>query len=125
MRFIKILILLMIFILGLIFFVQNIDALGANLQLKFDLFYGYKWEGQAVPLYFIVLAAFGLGAVLAVCLLLIDRIRLGCDLLRNKRIVRVLEKEVDRLRNQVAKETKAIEKSADAKKLPEAAAAKA
>jgi cell division protein FtsB len=116
MRFIKVLLLLALFLFGLLFFVQNSAALDTKLALQFDLYYGFKWEGRAVPFYFVVLAAFGVGMFFATALLFIDRIRLSCSLMSRKRAMRVLEKEIERLRTQVAKETKIIEaKSSEVK----------
>lgn len=124
MRFIKVLLLLVLFIFGLLFFVQNSAALDTKLALQFDLYYGFKWEGQAIPFYFVVLAAFGVGMLFATALLFIDRIRLGCSLMGRTRAVRNLEKEVERLRAQIAKETKIIEaKSTEVKELPHPAPA--
>ena len=123
MRFIKVLLLLVLFIFGLLFFVQNSEALGTHLKLKLDLYYGFKWEGIEIPFYFVVLAAFGVGMLFATACLFIDRIRLGCALVGRKRAVRTLEKEVGRLRAEVAKEAKIIEaRSTEIKELPQAAA---
>ncbi|MDR2123667.1 MAG: LapA family protein [Desulfovibrio sp.] len=109
MRFIKVLLLLVIFVAGLIFFVQNSAALGTDLQLKFDLYYkGLSWQGQAIPFYFVVLAAFALGMLFAVLMLFVDRLRLGCTLMGSRRAVRTLEKEVNRLRAEMAKEINAV-----------------
>lgn len=119
MRFIKVLLLLVLFIFGLLFFVQNSDSLATGLQLKFDLYYGFKWEGQEVPFYFVVLASFGLGMLFATLLLLIDRIRIGCSLMAKKREVRGLEREIQRLQDQLAKETSATLKSRQVKELPQ------
>ena len=44
MRFIKVLLLLVLFIFGPLFFVQNSAALDTKLALQFDLYYGFKWE---------------------------------------------------------------------------------
>lgn len=124
MRFIKVLLLLVLFIFGLLFFVQNSEALSTHLKLQLDLYYGFKWAGQEIPFYFVVIAAFGVGMLFATALLFIDRIRLGCALVGRKRAVRTLEREVDRLRAQVAKEAKVIEaKSTEIKELPSAAGA--
>ncbi|MDL2216391.1 lipopolysaccharide assembly protein LapA domain-containing protein [Desulfovibrio sp. OttesenSCG-928-M14] len=124
MRFVKVLLLLVLFIFGLLFFVQNSDALATNLRLQFDLYYGFKWEGQEIPFYFVVLAAFGLGMLFATLLLLIDRIRLGCSLMGRNRAVRSLEKEVERLRGELAKETRLLSaKSTEVKELPQPASA--
>lgn len=125
MRFIKVLLLLVLFIFGLLFFVQNSEALSTNLKLQLDLHYGFKWAGQEVPFYFVVISAFGIGMLFATALLFIDRIRLGCALVGRKRAVRTLEREVDRLRTQVAKEAKIIEaKSTEIRELPSTTAAK-
>jgi hypothetical protein len=122
MRFIKVLLLLVIFVAGLIFFVQNSAALGTDLQLKFDLYYkGLNWQGQAIPFYFVVLAAFGLGMLFAVLMLFIDRLRLGCALMGSKRSVRTLEKEVSRLRAELAKEAQEIKEIKEIKEIPVAA----
>jgi cell division protein FtsB len=124
MRFVKVLLLLVLFIFGLLFFVQNSAALAENLRLQFDLFYGFKWEGQEIPFYFVVLAAFGVGMLFATVLLFIDRIRLGCSLMGQKRAVRSLEKEVQRLRAEMAKETKVLSaRSTEVRELPQTAAA--
>jgi hypothetical protein len=122
MRFIKVLLLLVIFVTGLIFFVQNSAALGTNLQLKFDLFYkDLSWQVQAIPFYFVVLAAFGLGMLFAVLMLFIDRLRLGCTLMGSKRAVRTLEREVNRLRTELAKEVKAVKAVPAVTEAPETA----
>ena len=119
MRFIKVLLLLVLFIFGLLFFVQNSAALSSQLKLQLDLYYGFKWDGQEIPFYFVVIAAFGIGMLFATALLFVDRIRLGCALLGRKRTVRSLEKEVDRLRTQIAKEAKILEaRSTEIKELP-------
>jgi len=108
MRFVKVLLLLAVFVLGLLFFVQNSSELGfvqqgseqaKTLTLNLDLYFsGLKWQSDAIPLYIVVLAAFAVGTLFATALLLVDRIRVGCALMGRKRAVRILEKEVERLR---------------------------
>lgn len=115
MRFIKVLLLLVLFTFGLLFFVQNSAALGTGLQLKFDLYYGFKWEGREVPFYFVVLAAFGVGMLFAVFLLLADRISIGCERSAEKRKARGLEREVERLQEALAKESAKDIKAKEAK----------
>lgn len=109
MRFIKVLLLLVLFIFGLLFFVQNSETLAKPLGLQFDLYYGFKWTGQEVPFYFVILVAFGVGMFFATALLFIDRIRLGCQLMGRTRALRNLEKEVVRLRGDLAQEAKALD----------------
>ncbi len=104
MRFVKVVLLLLMFFFGLLFFVQNGTALSTNLKLQFDLYYGLKWESLEVPFYFVVLIAFAVGMLFATCYLLIDRIRLSCANIGNKRTIRSLEKEVAQLRVDAAKD---------------------
>lgn len=129
MRFIKVLLLLAVFVLGLLFFVQNSSELGfvqqgaekANtLTLQLDLYFSnLKWQSAAIPLYIVILAAFATGMLFATALLLIDRIRIGCALMSRKRAVRILEKEVERLRAE--KDCNIIDAGEeDARKLPPA-----
>ena len=133
MRFVKVLLLLAVFIIGLLFFAQNGAELGLvqdaqtpgkALTLQFDLYFaGLKWQSAAIPLYIVILCAFGVGMLFATVLLFIDRIRLGCSLMGRKRAVRSLESEIERLRAELAKETKILSaKSAEVKELPRAAA---
>jgi|GEM_PF-2494656 len=127
MRFIKVLLLLAVFVLGLLFFVQNSSELGfgqqgaeqaKTLTLHLDLYFsGLNWHSDAIPLYIVILAAFAVGMLFATTLLLVDRIRVGCALMSRKRAVRILEKEVERLRAE--KSVKAAEsKASEGKELP-------
>jgi hypothetical protein len=127
MRFVKVLLLLAVFVLGLLFFVQNSSELGfvqqgaeqaKTLTLHLDLYFsGLKWQSDAIPLYIVILAAFAVGMLFATALLLVDRIRVGCALMSRKRAVRILEKEVERLRAE--KSAKAVEsKASEGKELP-------
>ena len=129
MRFVKVLLLLAAFVLGLLFFVQNSTELGfvqqhaehaKTLTLQLDLYFsGLKWQSAAVPLYIVILASFAVGMLFATALLFIDRIRVGCALMSRKRAVRILEKEVERLRSE--KNGKTIDtKAGDVKELPAA-----
>ena len=131
MRFIKVLLLLAVFVLGLLFFVQNSSELGfvqqgaenaKTLTLQLDLYFsGLKWQSAAVPLYIVVLAAFAVGMIFATALLFIDRVRVGCALMSSRRAVRILEKEVERLRSD--KDGKTIDtKAGEIKELPPAGA---
>lgn len=135
MRFIKVLLLLAIFVLGILFFAQNSTELGfgtvpegdaapalKTLTLQYDLYFGdLNWKSPAVPLYIVILASFAAGAIVAIILLLLDRIRIGCALMNCKRAQRALEKELDKLRADKAreKEAKVIEvQKIETKELP-------
>ena len=122
MRFIKVLLLIVIFTCGLLFFIQNSKELETALTLKFSLYYGdLSWTGKPLPFFVIVLAAFVVGAVFSALYLLIDRVRMGCTLLKYKNDLRSKEKEIDRLRV-VAEKNAPIEVQSSAlkKELPQA-----
>ena len=122
MRFIKVLLLIVIFTCGLLFFIQNSKELETALTLKFSLYYGdLSWTGKPLPFFVIVLAAFVVGAVLSALYLLLDRVRMGCTLLKYKNDLRAKEKEIDRLRV-VAEKNAPIEVQSSAlkKELPQA-----
>lgn len=123
MRFLKALLLVAIFTCGLLFFIQNSKALEAPITLSFSLYYGdLTWTGKPLPYFVIVLAAFVVGALLSAVYLLIERVRLGCSVLRYKNDLRGKEKELVRLRETLEKNSKTIEvQSCDPKKeLPQA-----
>ena len=124
MRFIKILLLVVVFICGLLFFIQNSKELESAITLKFSLYYGnLTWTGKPLPFFVIVLGAFGVGALLATAYLLFERVRMGCTLLKCKNDLRGRDKELARLRAIVEKDAKTIEThSSELKKeLPQAA----
>ena len=120
MRFIKVLLLLAVFVLGLLFFAQNSSELGfvqqgadnvKTLTLQLDLYFkDLKWQSAAVPLYIVILGAFAVGMLFATALLFLDRLRVGLALMGRNRSVRLLERDVERLRAQIAesKESKAL-----------------
>ena len=111
MRFIKVLLLLAVFVLGLLFFAQNSSELGfvqqgaeqsKTLTLQLDLYFkNLKWQSSAVPLYIVILAAFAVGMLFATALLFIDRLRVGLALMGRNRAVRILEKQVHRLHAEI------------------------
>ena len=99
MRFLKALWLAAFFFFSLVFFMQNIDALGQKLSLHMDFYYfNYVWENTAVPLYFVVLVGFAVGVLVTLGYLIMDRIRLRFELLREKRRVKKLDWENKKLR---------------------------
>ncbi|MGJ3522022.1 lipopolysaccharide assembly protein LapA domain-containing protein [Nitratidesulfovibrio sp. D1] len=116
MRFVKVLILVLVFFISMMFFVQNNAVLSQTVTLKLDLFFDTAWSSIELPFYFMVLCAFLLGALLTMLLLMISRMRAGAALRRANKRIRVLEKELNSLRN-LPLET--------ARKAPEPAAAPA
>lgn len=97
MRFLKVLALVIVFFLTMVFFQQNTGELSQAVTLKFDLLFK-AWSTIPLPIYFLILGAFTLGAVIAVLFFLIERIRLGAAVRKARRQVKKLEKEVNALR---------------------------
>ena len=124
MRFIKVLLLIVIFTCGLLFFIQNSKSLESPITLGFSLYYGdLSWTGKPLPFFVIVLGSFVVGALLASAYLLFERVRIGCTLLKYKNDLRSRDKEIVRLRAAVEKDAKTIEiQGSELKKeLPQAA----
>jgi hypothetical protein len=117
MRLIKFMLLFLFFVLGLIFLVQNAVALSTLLELKLDLFApSFVWTAKAVPFYFVVIAAFGIGMAFTGILFLLSQTRLYFTALPCRRRVKTLEKEVARLskleeKRKQEQDVKAIESS--------------
>lgn len=53
-----------------------------------------------MPYYFIVLCSFALGAISTLGYLILSRLRIGSELRRTRKMVRVLEKELNNLRSE-------------------------
>ena len=122
MRFIKVLLLIVLFTCGLLFFIQNSKALETPLTLGFSVYYGdLTWTGKPLPFFVVVLAAFAIGALFSAFYLLIDRLRLGCALIKSKSDLRGKEKEIAKLRTALDKATPLDTQGEEVKKeLPEA-----
>jgi len=97
MRYFKTIVLALLFIISLIFFVQNNESLSTNLQLEFNLV-TLHLISVPLPLYLFVLMAFLLGVVFSLGFLLVERIRLGLELKALRRQHASLEDEALALR---------------------------
>jgi hypothetical protein len=122
MRFIKVLLLIVLFTCGLLFFIQNSKALETPLTLGFSFYYGdLTWTGKPLPFFVVVLAAFAIGALFSALYLFVDRLRLGCSLVKSKSDLRGKEKEIAKLRIALDKATPLDTQGSEVKKeLPEA-----
>lgn len=98
MRYLKVFIFILIFFITMMFFVQNNDVLQQVVTLKLDFFINPAWSSIPLPFYFMVLAAFLIGAICAMLLLIYDRLRLANNLRKANKRIRILEKEVNSLR---------------------------
>lgn len=97
MRYLKFFGLLLVFVASMLFFVQNNQSLSAAVQLEFKVL-SFEAYSLPLPVYFLVLAGFFLGALFCLAFLFIDRIRLGMELKSLRTRYATLEDEVLSLR---------------------------
>ena len=107
MRFIKAVIILILFMMGLLFLTQNQEALSTPLALKYDLYIdGLSWPTQAmlaqgnppsVPFDFVILLSMAAGIFLSTLFFFLDKMRHCADKVRSRRSIKVLTNEIKRL----------------------------
>ena len=98
MRYVKVLLLVLIFFLTMVFFFQNQEALSKDMVLKLHLFFIPPMSSIPLPLYFLVLASFAVGALVTLLILLWDKIHLSARHMKATWRVRSLEREVNELK---------------------------
>ncbi len=98
MRYLKVLVFVLIFFVSMIFFFQNQATLATEMKLSLNLFFMAPMESISLPFYFLVLAAFLSGAILAMLVLIWDKMNLSAKAMKATWRVRALEKEVAALR---------------------------
>ena len=116
MRYIKVLLLVILFFLVMMFFVQNQGAFSQAVPLKLDLLFLPPVESAPMPFYTLLIICFVLGALCILAMLMWDRVSLSAKLTVANMRVRSLEKELAK----AAKSTEAVQKKLEA---PEAKAA--
>jgi len=94
MRYIKVLLLVLLFFVSMIFFFQNQEALGKEMTLQLNLFFLPPMQQIVLPTYFILLAGFLLGGLFVMASLVWDKLALSARLMKAQWKVRSLEKEV-------------------------------
>lgn len=97
MRYIKVLVLVLLFFLSMVFFFQNQAPLSQEIVLTLNLFFIPQMTSIGLPIYLISLAAFALGAILALLVLVWDKVNLTARLMKSGWQVHALEKEVQKL----------------------------
>lgn len=98
MRYLKVLILLLIFLASMMFFIQNTQLLEQRMSLQFSVF-TQTWRSIPLPFYLLMLIAFGAGSLLTIFAFLSERIRLGSEVKSCRAKNASLEKELNSLRN--------------------------
>ncbi|MBG0776540.1 MAG: LapA family protein [Desulfovibrionaceae bacterium] len=98
MRFFKVFLIVLVFFLSMIFFVQNNQVLSQTMSLELNLFVK-TWRSIPLPFYFLVLASFVAGAIFCLAYFLIEKMRLTRELKQCRSRLASLEQEVNSLRN--------------------------
>lgn len=101
MRYIKVLILAVAFVVSMIFFVQNTPIFSQTLQLQLEVL-DFRWTSVAMPIYLVILLSFFLGAILSTLYFFVEKLRLSAQLSTATSKVRKLEDEVAKLRSESA-----------------------
>lgn len=98
MRFIKVLLLLALFVFSILFFSNNIEILSQSLTLKLDIPLVAVFHSIPLPLGFLILASFVAGSLLTLIYFVVDKYR-SCSRLREcKTRMASLEQELNSLR---------------------------
>lgn len=103
MRYLKALVLVLIFFVAMIFLFQNQISLSQTLSFKLDLLFMPAMTSIELPFYFVLLAAFLLGALMCLVLLLWDRMRLSAQIMRANFRVQAMQNEEKKLLAQMEK----------------------
>lgn len=106
MRFLKVLILVVAIFLALVFLFQNQTALSQDMVLTLNLFFTAPMSSIPLPFYFLLIAAFALGALLSVCFLVWDKMHGTARFMKARWRISQLEREVAGLQKQLAAEGK-------------------
>lgn len=101
MRYIKALVLAILIFLALVFFFQNQTALSQQLELTLNLFFIPPMTSIPLPFYFLVIAAFFVGALLSLALLFWDRCNTSAKLVKSRWHISSLEKELAKLKKDI------------------------
>ena len=105
MRYIKVLLLAVVFFLALVFFFQNQGALSQSMVLTLNLFFVPAMSSIALPFYFLVIAAFACGALMTLGFLVWDKVSLTARLMKQKWQISSLERELDKTKKKLGADT--------------------
>ena len=105
MRYIKVFLLVLLFFVIMMLFVQNQASFSDAVSLKFDPMFAPAMQSIPLPRYALLLIAFALGAVVVLAMLLWDRLTLSSRLGAARRRGNSLQKQLDKANAQIAKVT--------------------
>ncbi len=96
MRYIKVFLAIVFFYFVMLFFVQNQEALAQTMPLKLDLMFLPPMESTPISFYALALITFLLGGLVALIMLIWDRLSLSTQLGSCRRRTKSLEKELQK-----------------------------
>ena len=105
MRYIKVLLLSVVFFIALVFFFQNQGALSQSMVLTLNLFFVPAMSSIALPFYFLVIAAFACGALMTLGFLVWDKVSMSARLMKQKWQISSLERELDKTKKKLGADT--------------------
>lgn len=112
MRYIKVFLLVLLFFVIMMLFVQNQASFSDSVTLTFDTMFGQSFKSMPIPRYALLLMSFALGAVLVLAMLLWDRLSLSSRLGAARRRGNSLQKQLDKANAQIQKLTAEKDKAA-------------
>jgi ATP adenylyltransferase len=105
MRYIKVFLLVLLFFVIMMVFVQNQASFSDAVTLKFDPMFAPAMQSIPLPRYALLLISFALGAVIVLAMLLWDRLTLSSRLAAARRRGNSLQRQLDKASAQIAKVT--------------------
>ncbi len=118
MRYIKVFLLILLFFVVMLLFVQNQPAFSDSVVLKFDPMIMPEFTSMPMPRYALLLICFALGAIVVLAMLLWDRLSLSSRLAASRRRENSLRKQLETLtaeKEKLEAAIKAAEQPAEAK----------
>ncbi len=102
MRYVKALVIVFLFFMAMMFFVQNQNSFSGTVTLKLDLLFFPPMESIPLPLYSVMLCCFGIGALLVLAMLMWDRMAISTRLMNARRKASGFEKKIVKLEAELA-----------------------
>lgn len=101
MRYLKVFILVLVFFIVMMFFVQNQASFADPVVLKLDLLVIEPIETIPLPLYSVMLICFALGAFLVLLMLMWDRVALSSRVMAARRRANAFEKKLNKVESEL------------------------
>ncbi len=101
MRYVKVLVLVLLFFFVMMFFVQNQTSFSQEVPLKLDLLILPPLESSPLAIYTLLLVCFLLGSGCTLAMLIWDRLAISANLTLARMRIRSLEKELQKTRKNV------------------------